>query len=163
MLHRWIDRIAGAMLAIGCFFCFLMMLHVCADVIARTVFNSPLIGTIEIVSAYYMTGLAFLPLAWITKSRGHIIVELFTSWMPKRRLALLDGVVGLVSLAYVGLFTWQVIDIAIEKTQIREAWEAATGFIPVWQSRWALPLGFGLMAVYLAINLASDFRGGKDR
>ncbi len=161
MLSRLFNRLADLLMTLACFFCFLMMLHVSTDVIARTVFNSPLIGTIEIVSAYYMAALAFLPLAWITRSRGHIIVELFTSHLPKRRLALIDGIVGVVSLAYVLLFTWQVVDIAIEKTEIGEAWEAATGFVAVWPSRWTVPLGFGLMAVFLAVNLMADFRTAR--
>lgn len=145
----------------------LMMLHVTADVIGRTVFNSPIVGTVEIVSAYHMAALAFLPLALITKERGHIIVELFTGWMRERPRRFLDGSVGIVTFVYVSVFTWKAIEIAIEKTGIREAKEAGVGFVQIWPSRWVVPIGFGLMAVYILIYVFQDFsaamRHGRDR
>jgi TRAP-type C4-dicarboxylate transport system permease small subunit len=158
---RTLDWIVDALTWFACVLTVLMMLHVTADVIGRYVFNSPLVGTIEIVSAYYMAGLAFLPLALITRERGHIIVELFTTWMSRRGRTLLDAIVALLTLAYVVMFTWETAVIAIDKTGIREAREAGTGFIPIWQSRWVVPVGFGLMAVYLLIYIVRDFRSVK--
>jgi TRAP-type C4-dicarboxylate transport system permease small subunit len=38
-----------------------MMVHVSADVAARTVFNIPFGGTNEIVSVFYMLAVAYLP------------------------------------------------------------------------------------------------------
>jgi TRAP-type C4-dicarboxylate transport system permease small subunit len=157
-LKRALDRTVDALTWFACVLTVLMMLHVTADVIGRYVFNAPLVGTIEIVSAYYMAGLAFLPLALITRERGHIIVELFTTWMSRRGRTLLDAIVAVLSLVYVVMFTWQTVLIAIDKTGIREAREAGTGFIPIWQSRWVVPVGFGLMAVYLLIYIVRDFR-----
>jgi TRAP-type C4-dicarboxylate transport system permease small subunit len=64
----WLALLAGS----------LMMLHVTLDVVARSLFNTPIAGTNEVVSAYYMVAAAFLPWAWIARSDGHIRVELFT-------------------------------------------------------------------------------------
>ena len=146
----------------------LMMIHVTADVIGRTVFHSPIVGTVEIVSAYHMAALAFLPLALITKERGHIIVELFTDWMGFRSKKRLDAIVAIVTFVYVSVFTWKAVEIAIEKTEIREAKEAGIGFVQIWPSRWLVPIGFGLMAIYILIYIFRDFAaarhggGGKD-
>ena len=137
---------------------FLMMLHVTADVIGRTVFNAPIVGTVEIVSAYHMAALSFLPLAYITMKREHIIVELFTGWMERRSRVRLDGCVALVTFVYVSVFTWKAIEIAIDKTAIREAKEAGVGFVEIWPSRWVVPIGFGLMSLYILIYIFRDVR-----
>jgi TRAP-type C4-dicarboxylate transport system permease small subunit len=157
MLDRvttWLTWFAGLMAVV-------MMIHVTADVTGRTLFNAPIVGTLEIVSAYYMAALSFLPLALITRERGHIIVELFTGWMTRRGRTLLDAAVAIVSLIYVALFTWQAVLVAIEKTEMREAREAGIGFVPIWQSRWVVPIGFGLMAIYLLIYIVKDVRSAR--
>ncbi|MBR9766109.1 MAG: TRAP transporter small permease [Rhodobacteraceae bacterium] len=155
---KHLDRVAQATTGLACIFVIIMMLHVSADVVARTFFHHPLIGTTEIVSAYYMVALAFLPIAWISRQRGHIIVELFTSHLPKRKLKALDAFAGVVTLAYVGLFVWKLFEIAIEKTHISEAWESAAGFIEIWPSRWIVPAGFLFMAIYVLIQTWRDAR-----
>lgn len=138
----------------------LMMLHVTVDVAGRTLFNHPLVGTVEIVSAYHMAALAFLPLALITREKGHIVVELFTGWMQLRWRNLTDGLVAIITLVYVTTFTWKAIEIAIDKTEIREAKEAGTGFVEIWPSRWVVAFGFGMMAVYVLIHMIGDLRAG---
>lgn len=155
---KYLDRVAQATTGIASIIVALMMLHVSADVFARTVFNHPLIGTTEIVSAYYMVGLAFLPIAWISRQRGHIIVELFTAHLPRRKLKALDAFAGILTLIYVSLFVWKLLETAIEKTHIREAWEAATGFVEVWPSRWIVPASFAFMAIYVLIRTVGDAR-----
>lgn len=156
-----LDRLAGFFTILACLVVLAMMLHVCADIIMRGVFNAPLFGTTEIVSAYYMVALAFLPIAWISRMRGHIIVELFTSHLAPRRVRLIDGLAGIVTLIYVGTFCWQVIHTALEKTRIREAWESASGQIQIWPSRWLIPAGFGVMLAYVAIHLMQDLRAAR--
>lgn len=155
---KYLDWVAQATTGIASVIVAVMMLHVSADVFARTVFNHPLIGTTEIVSAYYMVALAFLPIAWISRQRGHIIVELFTSHLPRRKIKVLDAFAGVVTLIYVSLFVWKLLETAIEKTHIREAWEAATGFVEVWPSRWIVPAGFGFMAIYVLVQTIGDAR-----
>ena len=105
----------------------LMMLHVTVDVAGRQLFGHPLTGTVEIVSAYNMIALAFLPLALIARERGHIIVELFTGWMKMKPRTLLDAFVAIITLVYTSVFTWKAIEVAIDKTEIREAKEAGIG------------------------------------
>ncbi|WP_157982122.1 TRAP transporter small permease [Oceanicella sp. SM1341] len=157
-LRYLLDRITGLFTLVAALLTLAMMLHVSADVIGRTVFHRPLVGTIEIVSAYYMAALAFLPLALITRERGHIIVELFTGWMSWRPRKWMDAFAAVLSVVYVTVFTWQAVIVAVEMTGMREAREAGGGFIEVWPSRWVVPIGFGLMAVYLVIHLVRDTR-----
>lgn len=138
----------------------LMMLHVTADVAGRNFFNAPITGTLEIVSAYHMAALAFLPLALIARERGHIIVELFTTWMKPNPRAILDGLVAIITVLYVAAFTWKAVEVAIEKTHIREAKEAGIGFVDIWPARWLVAIGFGLMLIYVAYHMLRDLRNG---
>lgn len=153
MLAAWIAGIATVM----------MMLQVTADVIGRSFFNSPITGTLEIVAAYNMAALSFLPLALIARERGHIIVELFTNWMKPTARNLLDGFVGILTTVYIGAFAWKAFEVAIDKTILREAKEAGIGFVEIWPARWLVAIGFGLMGLYVVANMLSDFRKGLSK
>ncbi|GIX15364.1 MAG: C4-dicarboxylate ABC transporter substrate-binding protein [Paracoccaceae bacterium] len=157
-LERGLGALATALGWIAAAAVVMMMLHVVADVFMREVFNRPIVGTVEISAFYYMVILSFLPLAAITRERGHIIVELFTGWMSLRGRTALDGLVAVVTFAYVATFTWKALEMAVEKTAIREAKEAGIGFVEIWPSRWVVVAGFGFMAIYVLIHLVQDLR-----
>ena len=131
--------------------------------IGRVVFDHPFDGTIEIVSGYYMVAIAFLPLAYITKHEGQIIVELFTRRMSRRKLCLLDAAVNILTFVYMATFAWMTATMAVEQTASRESWETAYGQVEIWPSRWYLPIACTLMAVYLLVRIAADFRKARDR
>src|SRR3546814_20205192 len=69
------DRLAKALMFLSCAIMLAMVLHIVADVMARYLFNQPLAGTIEVVSNWYMVGVAFLPLAYVQWHREHLIVR----------------------------------------------------------------------------------------
>jgi len=142
----WLAMLAGS----------LMMAHVSADVAGRTLFNHPLSGTTEIVSAYYMVAAAYLPWAYIARRNGHIMVELFTQFTPPRFNQWLDIAVKILTIAYVSLFSWVTALRALHQFRANEVWEAAGGYIPVWPSRCLLPLAGALMALYLLLRVAAD-------
>ena len=145
---------------LACFAGLLMMLHITADVTGRVVFNRPLEGTIEIVSGYYMVAVSFLPLAYIAQHEGHIIVELFTRGLSGKRLLQLETLVDVITVGYLSVFAWKTAEDAIYHTGEREMWETATGFVDIWPSRWVLPIGCALMAIYLLTRVLK--RLGKE-
>lgn len=161
MPDRWIGKAGNLSMRVACFAGFLMMVHITVDVAGRVLFNQPLEETIEIVSAYYMVAVAFLPLAWIAANEGHIIVELFTRKMPQRARLRLDTVVNTVTVAYMMLFAWQTATEAVRATAIGEMVETANGFIAIWPSRWLLPAGCALMALWLAVRVVNDIRAAR--
>lgn len=142
----WLALAAGTM----------MMLHVTLDVAARALFNTPIPGTNEVVSAYYMVAAAFLPWAWIARSDGHISVELFTRNAPPLFKEWLDILVKILTLLYVGVFTWEAGARAIEQIQAGEVWQIPGGFLLIWPSRCLLPVAGGLMVLHLLIRVVSD-------
>ena len=142
----------------------LMMLHIVADVATKYLFNDPIDGTTEIVAAYYMVAVVFLPLAYVTFAEGHLIVELFTVRMKGRPLAALIGCAGLVTLAYLLFFIWFTGVEAVRRTREGEAWETSVDLVAVWPSRWFLTIGLAAMALWVALALVRHFgRGPGDR
>lgn len=136
----------------------LMMVHVTVDVFFRSFLNAPIPGTIEVVSAYYMVIIAFFPLAYISQTDGHIIVELFTSWLPKKKLSVLNLVVGIVVAGYLTVFVWASVSIAVAKTDEGEVRETAAGYLQVWPSRWLLAVGLMIMAVIAVRQISQQYK-----
>jgi len=159
-LLKWMDVPINLLLWIGLTAGFLMMMHVAVDVTGRTVFNHPFSGTTEVVSAWYMVACAYLPLAWITRHDNHIVAGVFQQIGTKRFAYYLECAVKVFMLVYMAVFTWQTYLRAVQQTRAGEVWEAAGGFIPVWPSRWMLPVTGALMALYLIIRIARDLVRG---
>jgi TRAP-type C4-dicarboxylate transport system permease small subunit len=141
----------------------LMMLHVVADVGARLFFNSPLDGTTEIVSRFYMVLVIFFPLGYVCHHEGHILVELFTKGLPRRRLAALEFAIGLVTVAFVAWFTWETLSEALTSYETNEMAETADSLITVWPSRFVLPIGICLMGIYCIYRTVEDWQIASGR
>jgi TRAP-type C4-dicarboxylate transport system permease small subunit len=153
---KWLEWPINLCLWVGLLAGLLMMLHVSADVAGRTVFNHPFAGTTEVVSAYYMVAAAFLPWAWIARHSGHIQVELFARLMPQRLRVALDPLVDALTIVYVALFTWETYIRAVQQTIANENWQAGSGYIPIWPSRWMLPVAGALMVLYMLLRMIRD-------
>ena len=157
-INRALSVPVNCLMWLACFSGFLMMAHITIDVVGRVLFNHPFQGTIEIVSAYYMVAISFLPLAYITRHEGHIVVELFTRGLSKRRLFRLDIAVNIVTLVYLTVFASRATVSAIGQTERGEMWETAAGFVDVWPSRWLLPIGIAVMALFVLYKIFEDMR-----
>jgi TRAP-type C4-dicarboxylate transport system permease small subunit len=158
LIDRAVAAAGGTMAFLGALAMLLMMCHVVADVSGRFLFNHPLPGTLESVTYYYMVMVTALPFAYVTRSQGQITVELFTNWMPLRWRALLEALVGVITLVYVCVFTWKTGEEAVSKYLIGEVRDAGVAQLIVWPTRWFLPLGFGVMGLAVAMRIVDDFR-----
>ena len=164
-VREMLDKAAGLLVKLGCVLVGLMALHVVLDVTGRYVFNAPLPGTVEFVSHYYMVGVIFWPLAYVQSRRGHFAAEIFTQRLPRPMIALLDAIVMLVTAVLLAFLTWRTAAYALEFTQARESVQTAYFTIPTWPSRWFVPLGLGLMALYALVQVLQTLagRGGRVR
>jgi TRAP-type C4-dicarboxylate transport system permease small subunit len=142
---------ADLLLKAGCVILALMMLHIVADVAGKYIFNSPLAGTIEVVAAYYMVSVLFLPLGEVARRRDHIYVELFTQGLKQSTQFKIDAVISALGALAVAYVSWQTALEAIDMTANGEAWETAASLITIWPSRWILPIGMGVMSVYMML------------
>lgn len=135
----------------------LMVLHITAEVIARSVFGKPLIGTIEVASYFYMVAAAFVPLGYAQDRHDHIEAEVFEGLVPKalRKFTRILGM--LLSIVASGLLLYATVNVALRQTRFGEAVMTLMGELPIWPARWLLPLGLAGMIVVMINQLF--FRG----
>lgn len=137
----------------------LMMLHVTTDIVLRYLFNAPPPGTITFVSHYYMVFLVCLPLAFVERANGHIAVDVVTDRLPERWSYHLRHIALLPSAAVVGLVTYATWVEALGKFK-RGTFLMEQGIqVPVWIGYFALPLGYGLMTLYLLLKFVAYLQG----
>ena len=159
-LLSWLEKPINLMLWASLAAGVLMMLHVTVDVTGRYVFNRPLEGTTEIVAAWYMVAIAYAPWAWIAARDNHIVAGLFQNLGSPRFDFWLEIVVKIFTAFYVAVFTYQTWLQALRQTRAGEVWLAGTMYIPVWPSRWLLPISGGLMMLYLLLRVIRDVARG---
>ena len=150
-----ITWLADRLLDISALLLLVMMVHVCADVGMKYVFNRPIQGTLEVVSYYYMVWAVFLPLALIEMTRSAVSVELFFNMFPRPMQILCIALVLLLCAAtYAGLarITW------LDALRSFSRGEVVMGpvTVVVWPSRFILPISFalaGLVCLWHLIRL----------
>lgn len=155
-IRRTLDALSMVLMVIGALAMLGMMLQVMVDVALRNLFKSTLPGTEEMVSAYYMIGVAFLPLAYVQRERGHVIIELFTLKLPPRVIAALDGVVYVVCCAALWFFTYAAFRQAVLMTEQSEIM-IGTIDVTVWPARWLMTAGLAVMALYMMLQAVEQF------
>jgi TRAP-type C4-dicarboxylate transport system permease small subunit len=155
-LLSWLEWPINALLWVSIVAGVAMMIHVTLDVTGRTVLNSPVAGTNEIVAGWYMVTIAFLPWAYLSRHDNHIVAGIFERMGSERFSFWLEIVVKVATIAFVIIFSWQTYLRAVQQTNAGEVWQAAGIFIPVWPSRWLLPLAGGLMGLYLVLRVIKD-------
>ena len=136
-----------------------MMLHIGLDVILRNAFRISLDTVPEIVARYYMTALAFLPLAWAERRGDMISVEVFGHLFrgPLRRLdAAFVAAVTALAYSILAYTTWLV---AMREFAVRSYVISLSMTIPVWPSYFILPLSFGLAMIVCLLRLALVLAG----
>ena len=141
-----VTRLLQALTTIAGVALVLMMLHICADVFMKYVFNSPVQGTLEIVSGYYMVIAVYLPLPLVEWLRQAIVVDVIFIRMP-RAMKIACVLIVLASLVAVyGAFAWQTWLDAMRAYGRNEIAMGPAQTV-IWPARFVLPIGFGLASV----------------
>ena len=151
-LEHTMGRLSHFLLLVGGGAIVLMCVHIVADIIGKFVFNTPVVGTIELVSDYYMIAAVFLPLAYTQHIRGHVTVELFTYNLGPRTIGAFDSVVCLICALATLIFTWHTTVASLEKTAANESLKLAFNTIPLWPARWLLPISALILALVLILQ-----------
>src|SRR5690606_4638954 len=109
LLEKIISTIAFALALIAGVSLMLMMLQTVVDVLMNNFAGAPIEGNLEIISAYHMVLVVFLPLAYVELRHEHINADLVVRLMPRglQRSVYVFGC--LVSLAFFGALTWQTL------------------------------------------------------
>mgnify|MGYP006278299205 CR=1 FL=1 len=158
-LGRLLSSLNGLAIWFGTIVVFLLIVHVTADVGLRYLFNSPLPGTILIVSVFYMIPIVFLPLAAVEEDDGHITVELIYDLLAERIRWILRLFSLLLSMTVFGALALRTFEEAILKFDTGTFAMEAGMRIPTWPAYFTLPIGFGLMLLVLSYKLICEVTG----
>ena len=149
-LNEWVVR---SMLAIAAILAFLLCFLVCADVIGRVVFNSPVKGTPEIVS-FSIVVICFLQAPFAIRSGGMIFVDAITSHLPPLAQRVLEIFGYLLGITFFAIVCWGSIDPSIHAWTSNEFEGEGALRVPVWPARFIIVLGTFLAAFnYLLVAI----------
>jgi TRAP-type C4-dicarboxylate transport system permease small subunit len=126
---------------------FLMMLLTTVDVASRYIFNSPILGALEITEFMVVT-VVFGFLGLTQQEKGHVAVDLVLGNLPARPRRFVGFINRLAGLFILGLITWKTFDRALELMHMKEY--SGTLHIPVAPFVFLVALGCGAMCLELA-------------
>ena len=158
MITKAVGWLIHSLTFIGALAVILMMLHVTLDVAGKYLFNSPIPGTVAIVSQYYMVAVCFLPLALAERDNAHITVEVLADMLPRRTQNQFGVAWTLLSLILFSLLTWRNWIEAGLKRDLAAFVIEQDYRIPVWPSYYLLPIGTGAMCLVLIHKLVRVVR-----
>jgi TRAP-type C4-dicarboxylate transport system permease small subunit len=153
LLDRLALRATQLLLALAIFAALAMMLHICADIVAKHFFSRPVPATLEIVSAYYMAAIGFCGLAYVQSKGSHIAIELFSERLSSRALAVLMVGVHALTLVFCVLLVIASTKSALHATEFGEAVMVVDWELPTWPSRWLVPVSAAAMALVVLVQL----------
>ena len=151
--EKTVRGLAQVLAGLSCLTLLLMMLQTTVDVTSNNLLGRPIEGNAEIIAAYYMVMIVFLPLAFVELRHEHISADLLVRTFPPRARRLVYLLGGALSLAFFGVLTWQTAIDAWRSLQISEVMMGSI-FIPVWPAKFALPLGFAAIFLAVIVNMA---------
>jgi TRAP-type C4-dicarboxylate transport system permease small subunit len=142
-----------------------LAVHTAVDVARRELLGGGAIGTLEFVTNYYMVAAVFMGLMVAQRQREHIEVSVLFDRLPvrSRRLVALAG--QLLTIGFVlALANYGFLE---AMSNMEQGEHSGVVDVPIWPSRFLVPLGFLAYAIHLGIDAVSDFRsrvfeGGVD-
>jgi TRAP-type C4-dicarboxylate transport system permease small subunit len=157
LLARINDWIARALLTIAAVLAFLLCFLVCADVIGRVVFNSPVKGTPEIVSGSIVM-ILWLQAAYAIRSGGMIWVDALHVHLPARAQRACEVFGALLGIAFFALVCWGSFDPALYSWRSNEFEGEGALRVPVWPARFLVLIGSFLAAFNYLLLAIERFR-----
>ena len=153
MISKINDWIARALLATAALLAFLLCFLVCADVIGRVVFNSPVKGTPEIVS-FSIVIICFLQAPFAIRSGGMIAVDAVTSLLPPLPKRIMEIIGCLLGITFFTLVCWGSLEPSLYSWTSNEYEGEGALRVPVWPARFIIILGTFLAAFnYLLVAI----------
>lgn len=155
-LAQPVEDLANLLAAIAIF---VLMLLGTAQIILRSVFNSPIAGYIDLVELS-MAGMAFLGVAYCQRLGSHIRMEIMVGRLRGRWLWGFEVFGTLVALFIVGVLMWYGWGHFMRAYMLGDSTIDAE--YPVWPSKLLVPIAFALWFIRLTIQLIGSLRLLRD-
>lgn len=159
-LYKGIKPVSIVANAIGMVMMTVMMIFVTLDVTLRKLFDSPILGSIEITQFMLAICVSF-GLAQCTIDKGHVIVDLFVSRLTTRAKARLEIVTGMLAFGSCVLVTWQLVNyifIIKESNNVSSVLK-----IPMWPFVALVTFGFVLFCFVLFVQYLEYISEGSGK
>ena len=148
LMEKYIFQLSKAMGVIAIGFLIAMMLLTVADVLLRKLFNSPILGSVELVEVM-MIFTGFLGLAWCAFNDSHIKVDLIVGSFPPRVQNIIDSITYLLTIVICAILSWRSI---IESFAVHESNAfTPTLKIPLYPFYIVVGIGFGVLLLAVIV------------
>lgn len=152
------DRVTRALLVLAAVLAFLLCFLVVADVLGRVIFNSPVKGTVEIVSLSIVI-ICYLQAGFAIRSGGMLNVDMFVSKASPRVQSMFAAFAALAGLVFFAVICWGSIDGAAHAWNSNEFEGEGALRVPVWPARFIVVIGTALATVSYFLLLVQHCAG----
>ncbi|MCC3306344.1 TRAP transporter small permease [Sneathiella sp. HT1-7] len=153
-VERIVSSIERAFLKFSMLTIVTLLALICISVIGRTFFNLPIPDDV-VLAENLMPIIVALPFAYATARRGHIEVEVFTSWLPKEFFRPLSAFAHFLALLIFSAILWCVWIGVLKDLNSGQYYEGELA-LPVWPAKLVFVIALALFCIRLLLNLAED-------
>ena len=155
-MYKLLDRIEKALDAVLVFMMIVMAGAVVLQVTSRYVFNNPTSWSEEL-ARYLFVWITFLGAAVVIRKRRHVDVTVLTDRLPPSAAKVVYLVSDAAVLFMLGALTWAGVGLAImAHRQLSAAMD-----LPMSLAYSAMPVGTGLMFVFLVATMIWEWKEGR--
>ena len=160
ILNKGLKPLSKSVNGIGMVMMTVMMVFVAVDVTLRKLFDSPILGSIEITQFILAICVAFA-LAQCTIDKGHVVIDLFIGRLTPLAKARLGIVTGILAFGSGVLVTWQLYNYIFI---IKEANNVTNVLkIPMWPFVALVTFGFILFCIVLFVQILEYILEGSGK
>ncbi|MFC1863806.1 TRAP transporter small permease [Thermodesulfobacteriota bacterium] len=159
-LYKVIKPASRVVNGVGMIMMTVMMIFVTLDVTLRKLFDSPILGSIEITQLMLAICVSF-GLAQCTIDKGHVIIDLVISRLKRRIKALLGIVTGLLAFGSCVLVTWQLFNYIFIIKEVNNVTNILK--IPMWPFVALVTFGFVLFCLVLFVHFLEYILEGSEK
>jgi TRAP-type C4-dicarboxylate transport system permease small subunit len=157
MLEKLNARVVRLLLACAATIIFLLGFLVCADIIGRAFFNSPVKGTPEIVSMSIVI-ICFLLAGYSVQSNSMISTDVFSGMFGVRGHAAANLLSAALGILFFGIIVWGSYEPTLHAIVSGEYEGEGALHVPVWPARSLVVIGSALVVVSYALHAATAVR-----
>lgn len=155
---RLIGHLSTICGVIASFMILASVLITCQMIFIRAVLGRSTIWQTEVV-IYLMIGATLIGLPYVQKLKGHVGVELIPSMLGRQGRRILAFTTLLVTAGMIAVMLYYAYD--MWHFAWKRGWKSETVWaVPLWIPYLSVPVGFGLMLLQLAADLAMVVWGG---
>jgi len=156
MLEVLNARLTRALLAAAALLIFCLGFLVCADIVGRAMFNSPVKGTPEMVSMSIVI-ICFLLAGYSVQSNSMIYTEVFSGLFGIRGLAFAKLLSAVLGILFFGIIIWGSYEPTMHAFASGEYEGEGALRVPVWPARIVVLAGSFLVVVSYVLHAARAF------